>query len=81
MSRRNGIILLSVIAVVVITITVIAWVRGRAYDDKVAACRNALTESSSQTNRPSACEGVKADDYDALLISWSLKHAFDGSTG
>lgn len=78
MSRRNGIILLSVITFVVITITVIVWVRGRAYDDKVADCRNALTSSSTKTNRPSACEGVKADDYEALLIVWSLRHAFEG---
>ncbi|MFJ7963154.1 hypothetical protein [Streptomyces sp. NPDC096324] len=76
-SRRTGWIIVAGIAAVLLIVTAVVWMNGDSYQDTVAACKKALNSTSTKTNRPDACEDVKADDYDALLISYSLQHAFD----
>ncbi|KAB1979463.1 hypothetical protein [Streptomyces triticiradicis] len=76
-SRRTGWIIVASIAAVLAIVTTVVWMNGRSYEDTVAACKKALNSTSTKTNRPDACQDVKADDYDALLVGWSLQHAFD----
>ncbi|AVH59981.1 MULTISPECIES: hypothetical protein [Streptomyces] len=77
MSRRTVLIILSAAVAALVIAGAVVWLNAKSYDDTVAACKKALDSSSTKTHRPSACEGVKQDDYDALLVGWALKHAFD----
>jgi hypothetical protein len=75
-TRRTGWIIVSGIAAVLAIITTVVWMNGRSYDEMVKDCQNALTSTSTKTDRPEACEGLKQDDYDTILVSWTLKNAF-----
>jgi hypothetical protein len=77
-TRRTGWIITAGIAALLAIITTVVWMNGRSYEDTVADCKKALGPTSTKTNRPDACDGVKADDYGALLVSYSIQHAFDG---
>jgi len=77
MSRRTILIILSAVVAALAIAGTVVWMNAKSYDDTVAACTKALDSASTKTQRPDACEGVKQDDYDALLVGWSLKHAFD----
>jgi FtsZ-interacting cell division protein ZipA len=78
MTRRTGWIIVAGIVAALAIITTVVWTNGRSYEDTVADCKKALNSTSTKTNRPDACQDVKANDYDALLVSYSLQHAFDG---
>ncbi|MCX5365930.1 hypothetical protein OG864_45350 [Streptomyces sp. NBC_00124] len=77
MSRRTVAIILSVAAVAIAVAGAIVWFNAESYEDTVASCRKGIDSSATKTNRPEVCEGVTQDDYDALLVSWTLKHTFD----
>lgn len=75
MSRRTGWIIVASIAAVIAIITTVVWMNGKSYDEMVDDCQNSLTATATTTHRPEACEGLKKDDYETLLIAWSLKNA------
>jgi hypothetical protein len=74
--RRTGWIIAAGIAAVLVIVTAVFWMNGKSYDEMVKDCQNALTSTSTKTDRPEACEGLKQDDYDTILVSWTLKNAF-----
>ncbi|WP_282695484.1 hypothetical protein [Streptomyces sp. CC208A] len=41
-------------------------------------CRKALTDTSTETNRPKECQDISQADYEALLMSRDLDKALDG---
>jgi hypothetical protein len=74
--RRTGWIIAASIAAVLAIITTVVWMNGRSYDDTVAACEKALavqTKAGGQ-GKPDACDEVKQDDYDALVVGAVLKY-------
>jgi len=75
MRRRTMLIITAAVIVVIATITTVLWSNGRSYDDIVRDCQKALNAQSTKTHRPDACKDVKPDDYDTLLVAWTLKHA------
>ena len=77
MSRRTILIILSAAVAALAIAGTVVWMNATSYDDTVAACQKALDSSATKTNRPDACQEVKADDYDALLVGWALQHALD----
>lgn len=48
---------------------------GKSEAETQADCKAALTESSTKTDRPTACEDLSQEDYDALLMAHALKNA------
>ncbi|NUO43749.1 MAG: hypothetical protein HOV82_17135 [Streptomyces sp.] len=48
---------------------------GKSQEEIAEECQAALTEKATKTDRPSECEDLSQEDYDALLMSWALKHA------
>lgn len=76
MRRKLGITVAALVIAAGIAFTI--WrIITPTYDETVAACQKAIGPSSTKTHRPAACEGLTADDYSTLLISWTLKHTFD----
>jgi hypothetical protein len=70
MTRRTGWIIVAGIAAVLAIITTVVWMTGRSYEDTVADCKKALAAQAAAggSGKPDACDGVKEDDYDALVI-------------
>ena len=75
MRRRTTIITAAAITVAGAGTGLGIWLAQPSYDDMVKDCQKALTPSATKTHRPDACEGVKQDDYDTLLMAWTLKNA------
>lgn len=73
MHRRTAIISAAAVAIVGAATGLGIWLSQPSYDDIVKGCSKALSSEATKTHRPPACEGVKQDDYDALLMGWVLK--------
>ncbi|MER5903003.1 hypothetical protein ABT150_23340 [Streptomyces mirabilis] len=68
--RRN----LIVAAVTVIALAIggaVYWISRPSYDEIVKGCTKALAaqQKAGGKGKPSACDDVKEDDYDALVLS------------
>jgi hypothetical protein len=74
-TRRTGWIITAGIAAVLAIITTVVWMNGRSYEDTVADCKKALGPTSTKTNRPDACDGVKGRLR--RLLVYSIQNAFD----
>lgn len=48
---------------------------GKSAAEMQADCKAALTESSTKTDRPAACDDLSQEDYDALLMAYALNNA------
>jgi hypothetical protein len=68
--RRTGWIIVAGIAAVLVVVTAVVWMNGDSYQDTVANCKEALAAQTAAggSGKPDACDGVKEDDYDALVI-------------
>jgi hypothetical protein len=75
MRRRTAIISTTALAIAGAATGLGLWFSPPSYDDIVKGCSKALSSEATKTHRPSACEGVKQDDYETLLMGWTLKHA------
>ena len=74
MSRRVWIILSAVVVTALVVAGAVVWFNAKAYDDTVAACARALEQrADGDSTRPSECEDVTDDDYDAMAIAQVLK--------
>ncbi|MET8859694.1 hypothetical protein [Streptomyces sp. NPDC004579] len=75
-SRRTTWIIVGGIAAVLAVVTAVTWGNGDSYRETVAACRQALEAQTKAggSGRPDVCEGVKKDDYDALVVGAVLKY-------
>jgi len=73
MRRRTAIISTSALAIAGAATGLGIWLSQPSYDDIVKGCQKALTSSSTKTHRPAACEGLKQDDYDVVLMHWVLE--------
>ncbi|MEU1710438.1 hypothetical protein ABZ478_34700 [Streptomyces sp. NPDC005706] len=73
MRRRTTII--TAAAVVAAGLGLGIWLAQPSYDDMVKDCQKALNPTATKTHRPGACDGLKQDDYDTLLMAWTLQHA------
>ncbi|CAM5590020.1 hypothetical protein [Streptomyces purpurascens] len=75
--KRRSIAIISAAALTVAGLTtgLIVWLSQPSYDDIVKDCQKALAAQSKAggEGKPSDCNGVKKDDYGALVIS----NAFD----
>lgn len=77
MRRRTIWIIASVfVLAVAVTITVLR-VRAVQYEDTVQACKAAIKADPPETkaDKPTACDGVKADDYLALVVSEAFERS------
>ncbi|MFF7130376.1 hypothetical protein [Streptomyces sp. NPDC008240] len=75
MRRRTAIITTAAVAASGAVAGLGIWLAQPSYVDMVKDCQKTLTSSATQTHRPAACKGLKQDDYDTLLMAWTLKHA------
>ncbi|MET9498143.1 hypothetical protein [Streptomyces sp. NPDC006552] len=71
---------------VIATLTAALTACGNAVLDKQAECQKALSSTASQfeateTNRPSGCEDLSREDYEALLRAWALKNGVTDREG
>lgn len=75
-NRRTAWIIVGAIVAALAIVTTVLWTNGRSYDDTVAACKQALEAQTKAggSGRPDACDGVKQDDYDALVVGAVLKY-------
>ncbi|MET8766335.1 hypothetical protein [Streptomyces sp. NPDC004658] len=74
--RRQKLVITIAALVIAAGAAVAVWMMVRpSYDDMVKDCQKSLTSSATKTHRPEACKGLKQDDYDTLLMAWTLKHA------
>lgn len=74
--RHRRLAIITAVLVIAAGAAVAIWLMVRpSYDDMVKDCQKALTASATKTHRPDACKGLKQDDYDTLLMAWTLKHA------
>lgn len=75
-SRRTGWIIVASIAAVIAIVTTVVWMNGHSYRDDLAACRTALEAQTKAggSGRPDACDGVKKDDYDSLVVGAVIKY-------
>ncbi|MFE9976064.1 hypothetical protein ACFYRD_36465 [Streptomyces hirsutus] len=73
MHRRTIAILAAAIAVAGLVTGLVIWLMQPSYDDIANDCVAALKErAEGDKAKPKACEGLKEDDYDALLMSHIL---------
>ncbi|MDQ0794978.1 hypothetical protein [Streptomyces sp. B1I3] len=68
MRIRIGVV---VLAVVLLIAAFLSSIPTRA--EKEEACRRALDNTSTATNRPEACQDVSADTYGAFLLMYDLR--------
>jgi hypothetical protein len=50
---------------------------GKSEAEQQADCQEAITEESTKTQRPEACEDLSQDDYDTLLMHWALQKGLE----
>jgi hypothetical protein len=74
--RRTAWIIVGALVAALAIITTVLWTNGRSYDDTVADCEKALAVQTKAggSGRPDACDEVKQDDYDALVVGAVLKY-------
>ncbi|MEV4040926.1 hypothetical protein [Streptomyces umbrinus] len=69
MRNKHVIIVIGLVVVAGIAATLWAFLRP-TYGDTVSACEKALaSRAEGNKAKPDACDGVKDDDYDALIMS------------
>ncbi|WP_158997230.1 hypothetical protein [Streptomyces aureus] len=53
---------------------IVHWLGRPSYDEVVRGCQRALVAQyeAHGRGRPSACDGVKGDDYDALVLNTAM---------
>ncbi|MEU1497293.1 hypothetical protein [Streptomyces sp. NPDC005732] len=68
--RRRNLIVAAAVAVALIVGGGIYWLTRPSYDDVVKGCAKALAaqQKAGGKGKPSACDDVKKDDYDTLVI-------------
>ncbi|MGA4896742.1 hypothetical protein ACPCAJ_02085 [Streptomyces griseoincarnatus] len=76
MQRRTVIISAASAAVVAAFTGLIVWLSQPSYDDVVKECQQALAAQmkADGEGRPDACQDVKDDDYDALLLNAAFQN-------
>lgn len=68
--QRRIITIISAVAVAAAITGLIVWLSQPSYDDIANDCVAALKErAEGNKSKPEACEGLKEDDYMALVIS------------
>jgi hypothetical protein len=69
--RRRNLIVAAAVAVALAIGGGTYWLSRPSYDDIVKGCQKALAAQSKAggKGKPSACNDVKKDDYDALVLS------------
>lgn len=73
MRNRPVILVISLLVVAGVAATVWAFLRP-TYGDTVSSCEKALAaRAEGDKAKPDACDGLKQDDYDALLVGQVLK--------
>ncbi|MEV1063396.1 hypothetical protein [Streptomyces sp. NPDC050263] len=74
MRRTTALITTGALAVAGTATATVIWLQQPSYDDTVSSCRKALAEQykNDGKGKPKACDGVKEDDYDALVLDASL---------
>jgi hypothetical protein len=76
--KRRNLIITAAVAVALATGGTVYWISQPSYDDIVKDCQKALAAQykANGKGKPSACNDVKGDDYDALVL-----HAAMGDLG
>ncbi|MFB7245652.1 hypothetical protein ACFCYX_24715 [Streptomyces populi] len=71
--RRNLIVAVAVAGALAVG-GIIYWAGRPSYNDIVKGCQRALVAQYEADGRgkPSACDGVKGDDYDALVLGAAM---------
>lgn len=75
MRRRTVWIILSAVVLAIAVAGAVVWLNAESYDDKVAACKKAIAahdfdaDPVAEGGTLPGCEGVKEDDYMALILS------------
>ncbi|MFI9154509.1 hypothetical protein [Streptomyces sp. NPDC053367] len=75
MRRRTVWIILSAVVLAIAIAGTVVWLNADSYDDKVADCRKAIAvhdfdaDPVEEGGTLPGCEGVKRDDYMALILS------------
>ncbi|WP_190172933.1 hypothetical protein [Streptomyces mirabilis] len=69
--KRRNLIIAAVTAVALATGGTAYWISRPSYDDIVKGCTKALAAQykAGGKGKPSACNDVKSDDYDTLVLS------------
>ncbi len=69
--RRLPLIIVAVLAVALAIGGTVYWLSRPSYDEIVKGCQKALAAQSKAggKGKPSACNDVKKDDYDTLVLS------------
>ena len=63
----------ALVAVALLVATLTAC--GKSEAEQQADCQKALTAEATRTNRPEACEPLSQDDYNTLLMAYTLENA------
>ncbi|MFI0961809.1 hypothetical protein ACH4S8_10440 [Streptomyces sp. NPDC021080] len=73
-TRRRDLIVAAAVAGALAIGGAVYWIARPSYDDIVRGCQRALVAQyeADGRGRPSACDGVKGDDYDALVLNAAL---------
>lgn len=75
MQRRTIAIAVSAAVLALGGVTTAVWMNGgESYDDTVKACQKALAAQykADGKGKPTACNDVKDDDYDALVLNAAM---------
>jgi hypothetical protein len=69
--KRRNLIVAAVLAVALALGGTVYWISRPSYDEIVKGCQKALAAQSKAggKGKPSACNDVKKDDYDTLVIA------------
>ncbi|NUS83681.1 MAG: hypothetical protein HOY75_13275 [Streptomyces sp.] len=76
--RRTVIIILSAVVLAIAVAGTVVWLNAESYDDKVAACKKAIAahdfdaDPVEEGGTLPGCEGLKRDDYLALVVAKTL---------
>lgn len=76
MRRRTTLITTAAVAVAGLGTGLGLWLVQPSYNDIVKGCQKALVAQykAGGKGKPSACDGVKKDDYDVLNINAAMGH-------
>jgi hypothetical protein len=74
--RRLPLIAAAVLAVALAIGGTVYWLSRPSYDEIVKGCQKALAAQykADGKGKPSACNDVKSDDYDALVLNAAMGH-------